>query len=192
MILIVNNHSRNVPLIKDILKKYRFKFAEKDQKSLFRNLDSSKIKGVILSGGRPQLDQRLYFNKIRADVSCLINYDVPILGICEGHEIIAEACGGEVVKLRNPSRYASLRVKILKNSKIFKGLPEHIEVYEEHSRYARSLPKELVVSASSRKDTIEGLFHKNKPIFGVQFHPERSGEHGEKIIKNFLDICRDY
>jgi len=145
---------------------------------------------VILSGGGPLLDKKIYFKKIRADISCLINYTVPILGICEGHEIIGHACGGELVKLKKKARYTNLKLKILNKTKIFKGLPDTIEVYEHHSRYVKNVPDDLIITASSKKDKIEAFFHKKRPIFGVQFHPEKSGKAGEKIFKNFVELCK--
>ncbi len=189
MILIVDNHSKNVPLIESILKKQGVAHVTKNQKALLKTLDKQKYKGVILSGGLPLLDEKISFNSIRADIACLVNYDVPILGICVGHEIIGAACGAELVKLKEHSWIPNLKVRILSKEKIFAGLPDAIRVYEHHSRYLKNVPRELVVAASSRKDRIEAVFHTEKPIFGLQFHPEKSGMHGAKIFRNFLDIC---
>jgi len=189
MILIVDNHSKNVPLIESILKKQGVDCAIKDQKALLKTLDKQKYKGVILSGGLPLLDEKINFNSIRADIACLMNYDVPIMGICVGHEIIGAACGAELVKLKDHSWIPNLKVKILSKEKIFTGLPDAIHVYEHHSRYLKNVPDELAVAASSRKDRIEAVFHAEKSIFGLQFHPEKSGVHGAKIFRNFLDIC---
>lgn len=192
MILIVDNYSQNLKEITKILRKTNQKYYIIKQNDSFDRVKLNKTKGVILTGGDPSLDRLIHLNQIRANIACLINLDVPILGICEGHEIIGNACGGDVTKLRKPSHFNYLRVKVIKRSKIFKGLPENIFVYESHSRYVSRVPKIFEVTANSRKDKIEGMFHKTKPIFGVQFHPERGGDVGEQIIKNFLDICDSY
>lgn len=189
MILIINNHSKNVPLIEDILKKNNVSYDIKDQKTMLKSIDESRYNGIILSGGIPVLDKEIHFNTIRADIACLINCDVPILGICVGHEIIGAACGAELIKLKNHSWIPDLKIKILKKTRIFKGLPDEIIAYEHHSRYLKNVPSDLIVAASSRKDTIEAIFHKKRPIFGLQFHPEKSGKAGEKIFRNFLDMC---
>jgi len=191
-ILIINNKSRNLRYLTKLFRKLNINYFVKNQRAILKQSDYKKADGVILSGGpRPNLDEVFLFNTIRANMSCLINCSVPILGICEGHEIIGEACGGEVYKLQNPSRSDTLAIKIRKKTRIFEGLPDVIHGYERHFRYVRRIPDILEKTASSRKDNIEAFFHKKKPIFGVQFHPERSGEAGEKIIKNFIHICKE-
>ncbi|MFH1127127.1 MAG: gamma-glutamyl-gamma-aminobutyrate hydrolase family protein [archaeon] len=189
MILIINNHSKNIPLIENILKKNKVAYDIKDQKTMLKSIDESRYNGIILSGGIPVLDKEIHFNTIRADIACLINCDVPILGICVGHEIIGAACGAELIKLKTHSWIPDLKIKILEKTGIFKGLPDEIIAYEHHSRYLKNVPSDLIVAASSRKDRIEAIFHRKRSIFGLQFHPEKSGKHGEKIFKNFLDIC---
>ena len=190
MILIVDNHSENLGEITRILRKYKVKYYSIAQNASFNRVNVKQTKGVILTGGGPNLDRLINLRQIRANIACLVNLKIPILGICEGHEIIGDACGGIISKLKKPSRYKSLHVNILKGSAIFKGLPSSIHVYESHGRFVEDIPPLLEVTATSHKDRIEGFFHKTKPIFGVQFHPERSGEHGEMIIKNFVDLCR--
>lgn len=82
-----------------------------------------------------------------------------------------------------------MKVKILSKKKIFKGIPDEITVYEHHERYLKNIPDMLEIVASSRKTKVEAIFHKTRPIFGLQFHPEKSGKYGEKIFKNFVDLC---
>ncbi|MFH1590907.1 MAG: gamma-glutamyl-gamma-aminobutyrate hydrolase family protein [archaeon] len=190
MILIVDNHSKNVPLIKAALTRLNASYIVRGQKALFRDVERKRIKGVIMSGGRPVLDKEIHLKDIRADISCLINYDVPILGICEGHEIIGVACGGELRALRIPARSTDNKVRLLTKRGIFRGLPSTIPVYEHHSKYLRDVPATLQVAATSTKDRIEAVFHKHKPIFGLQFHPERMGDTGLKIFFNFLALCK--
>ncbi len=189
MILIIDNHSKNVPLIENILKKFGARYIVKDQKSSFRELEKNTYKGIIFSGGVPYLDELIDFNEIKADIACLINYDVPILGICVGHEIIGDACGADIAKHATPEWFTEMKVKILSKKKIFAGIPDEITVYEHHERYLKNIPKILEITASSRKTKVEAVFHKTRPIFGLQFHPEKSGVAGEKIFKNFVDLC---
>ena len=115
-----------------ILKENNVDFIVKDQSD---EIDFNKnISGVILSGGDPYLDTKILLEQIRGDIASIINLDVPVLGICEGHEIIAEICGGNITKMAKPAKYNNLEVKIIDKSGIFKHLPENIKVYEHHSR----------------------------------------------------------
>jgi GMP synthase (glutamine-hydrolysing) len=155
-----------------------------------RKINDKEIKGVIFSGGGPCLDKKIKISRIRADISALLRFDVPIFGICLGHELIAEIFGGSIRKLRKKSINSKQKIKILKKSKIFRGLPSKIEAYEHHSRFVRDVPNVFELAATSEKDEIEALFHKEKLIFSVQFHPERMGETGEKIFENFFRICK--
>lgn len=192
MILIINNHSRNIFEIKKILSKLGANYKVKDQRTILKKSDHKDVKGVILSGGGPDLDKKVFFDQIRADMECLVNFDVPVLGICEGYEIMAESCGAEIVTLKKPARYEKLEVEILVKSDIFRGLPDRIYVYEHHSMYVKNVSDDLIVSATSGKNRIEAIFHKKKPFFGLQFHPEMSGESGEKIFRNFIKICDNF
>ncbi len=190
MILIINNHSGNLNKIGKILEKFNQKYIIQDQSAIFKK--SKNIEGVILTGGSLILDKKIMLSKIRADTSAIINYDVPILGICLGQEIIGELCGAEVAKLKTPVKEKEITIKILKKNKIFRNLPGEIRVWENHSRYIRNIPNSFELAATSKKNKAESLFHKTKPIYTVQFHPEESSVFGEQIIKNFLDICKDY
>ncbi|MBS3167528.1 gamma-glutamyl-gamma-aminobutyrate hydrolase family protein [Candidatus Woesearchaeota archaeon] len=192
MLLVINHHSPNIPYIEEVLSSLKVKYIIKDRKKMFKDFEHSKFKGVILSGGGPLLDRGINFKEVRAGISCLINYDLPILGICLGHELISISCGGEVIKLKKEIRNPTNRVSILKKNHIFKGLPDQIHAYEHHGRYVKNVPSFLEVVATSHKDRIEAVFHKKRPIFGIQFHPERSGEVGKKIFQNFLEICKEY
>lgn len=189
MIVIIDNHSKNIRYIKDILKKLHTPYIVKDQRSFFKDFEKYDINGVILSGGGPLLDLDIDFSRLRADLACLINLDVPVLGICLGYELIGEACGGNVLKLKKPSLNKKHKVKILNKNRIFKNLPDVIYVYEHHFRYLRDVPKVLEISARSKRDKIEAFFHKKKKLYGLQFHPEKSGKAGEIIFENFLNEC---
>lgn len=186
MILVINNNSKYVKTLNNLLRKNKVRFTIKDQRGFIDNIKG--ISGVILSGGGPNLDRKIDISSIRADISSLFNFNVPFLGICEGHEIIGEVFGGNISKLKKKIESFN-KIILLKKNKIFKNIPERVEMYESHSRYIKKLPPEFEIAATSEKNKIEALFHKTKPIYGVQFHPEFSGKFGEQIIKNFLEIC---
>lgn len=190
MILVINNHTVTLKDLKKVLKKLGATFIIRDQKSSLSGLEKKHIKGIILSGGGPNLDKKINVKQIRADLMSLAENKVPILGICEGHQIIGAEFGGAVKTLKSYLINKKEKIKILKRSKIFKGLPKEIYAFEYHGRYVSQIPKEFDLAAESKEIKNEAFFHKTRPIFSVQFHPERSGEHGEKIINNFLTICK--
>lgn len=115
-----------------------------------------------------------------------------ILGVCLGHQAIAEAFGGRLVNLSTVYHGVATPVKILNpESQILKGLPESIEVGRYHSWIVsdEGFPAELEVTARDENDYIMGLQHKTFDVQGVQFHPESVlTPDGEKILRNWLTI----
>ena len=112
----------------------------------------------------------------------------PILGICLGHQIIAQAMGGKIIKAKKMMHGKISKIKVLQ-SKIFKNCPRYIYGTRYHSLIVdhKSLPKDLNVTAVTNDKIIMGISHKNYDIHGIQFHPESiKTNYGRKIIKNFL------
>ncbi len=117
--------------------------------------------------------------------------DLPILGVCLGHQAIGQAFGGEVIRAK-----AVMHGKVSKvrhNDKgIFKGLPNPFTATRYHSLAVRreDLPADLEVTAWTDDGEIMGVQHKTRPIFGVQFHPESiATEGGHQMLANFMDLA---
>jgi len=117
---------------------------------------------------------------------------LPILGICLGHQAIAQAFGGKVVRAKNMMHGKTSTIKQDKFTCIFKGLPESFIMTRYHSLVVenKNLPNELIPTSYSTDDhEIMSLHVKNKDIYGVQFHPESIlSEYGHEILDNFLKI----
>lgn len=117
--------------------------------------------------------------------------DIPLLGVCLGHQAIGQAFGG-VVK-RAPAPMHGKLSKISATGKgLFKGLPRHFEVTRYHSLIVEreTLPDPLRITATAPDGLIMGLEHRTRPIHGVQFHPESiASEHGHALLANFLDLA---
>ncbi|MEA4902614.1 aminodeoxychorismate/anthranilate synthase component II [Desulfitobacterium sp.] len=116
---------------------------------------------------------------------------IPVLGICLGHQAIAEALGGKVVHAPQPMHGKRRRVQLDRDCPLFAGLPETLNVARYHSLIVDrdTLPAELVVTARAEAGEIMGLRHKNYPLYGLQFHPESIlTEQGERFIENFLRL----
>lgn len=113
---------------------------------------------------------------------------IPILGVCLGHQCIAEVYGGLVVRARRPMHGKTSLVSH-DGRGVFKGLPNPLRVTRYHSLVAAPgrVPSELEVSALSPEGEIMGLRHRTHPIEGVQFHPEAVlTERGHDLLANFL------
>jgi len=116
----------------------------------------------------------------------------PIFGICLGHQSIAQVFGGEVIKAKNMMHGKTSKMKLLKDTKIFEGLPKEFIQTRYHSLTVNkeNLPECIIpTSMSMDDDEIMSLEIKDKNIYGVQFHPESiMSEHGFKILNNFLKL----
>ncbi|MEA3228443.1 MAG: aminodeoxychorismate/anthranilate synthase component II [Campylobacterota bacterium] len=117
---------------------------------------------------------------------------LPILGICLGHQSIAQVFGGDVVRATNMMHGKTSVMKCNSDCKIFKGIPTEFVATRYHSLVVdkKSLPKDVEATAYSGDDNeIMALKIKDRDIYGVQFHPESiMSEYGHEMIGNFLKI----
>jgi len=116
--------------------------------------------------------------------------NIPLLGVCLGHQSIGQAFGGIVERAPKPmhGKVSEMRHD---NSRLFAGLPDPFEATRYHSLIVRraGLPESLKITAWLDDDLIMGLEHVSRPIFGVQFHPESiRTPHGKQILANFLSV----
>ena len=119
--------------------------------------------------------------------------DVPLIGICLGHQTIGQAFGGKVVRCHEIV-HGKMGAMTHQEGGVFAGLPSPFQATRYHSLVVDrdSLPKCLEITASLADGTIMGLQHREKNIQGVQFHPESiASEHGHKLLKNFLDTVKE-
>ncbi len=114
----------------------------------------------------------------------------PILGVCLGHQSIGQAFGGKVVRARAPVHGKAEEI-VHDRSALYRGLPRPLRAGRYHSLVvdARSLPKDLKVSARTKDGIVMGLRHVKLPVFGVQFHPESIlTPDGQTLLRNFLEV----
>jgi anthranilate synthase component 2/para-aminobenzoate synthetase component 2 len=118
---------------------------------------------------------------------------VPILGICLGHQCIGEVFGGTVVRAQEPMHGRSSAIDH-QGKDIFKGLPSPFRAGRYHSLIVESVDgSDLLVTARSSAGEIMGLAHASHPTFGVQFHPESVlTEYGHAMLGNFLRLSRGF
>lgn len=115
--------------------------------------------------------------------------EVPLLGVCLGHQTIGEAFGGKVVRCHEIV-HGKMGLMHHEGKGVFRGLPSPFEATRYHSLVVErdSLPDCLEVTAWLEDGTIMGLRHRSGLIEGVQFHPESiASEHGHRLLRNFLE-----
>lgn len=117
----------------------------------------------------------------------------PIFGVCLGHQAIAEAFGATLINLSEVFHGVMTDMHVTKPSPIFEGLENKIEIGRYHSWVvnAENLPTCLEVTANSDEQQIMALQHKDKPIYGIQFHPESIlTPNGKQMIENFVNLLK--
>lgn len=188
MLLIIDNQSSYLKKFKNSwLDESDIEYKVYDHNQPLWLPDSTTIDGIILSGGKGSPWEPL---NLTTNYVALMQFDVPVLGFCLGHEIIAVAYGGRIKKLDTYRNKKEL-VKIHDMSDpIFEGMStDTIMLREKHSFHVHQLSREFVTLGSSEVCPHEIIKHKTKPIYGFQSHPEVSGADGLRLVENFLKMC---
>ncbi len=148
-------------------------------------LDPEKI---ILSPGPSTPDEA----GVTLDVIKAFSDTTPIFGICLGHQSIAQAFGGEVIRAKQMMHGKTSQVEIDAETPIFKDLPKEFRATRYHSLTVNkeNLPEHIIPTSHSKDDEeIMSLQIKDKPVYGVQFHPESiMSEYGHEMLDNFLKL----
>lgn len=118
----------------------------------------------------------------------------PLLGICYGHQVLAAAFGA-AVRRDSVSHLGDEEVLLREPGGIFAGFPARFPMRESHEEIVvgdAALAERFRVLAGNGCGLVEAIAHREFPLFGVQFHPERSGELGVKLLANFLSIVQNF
>jgi anthranilate synthase component 2 len=128
------------------------------------------------------------------DVIAKAGPDVPLLGVCLGHQAIGQAYGGDVI--RAPVLMHGKLSEIHHHGRgVFRGLNDSFHATRYHSLIVdrATKPADLEITAETADGLIMGLAHKEHPVHGVQFHPESiASEQGHLLLKNFLDLAAEW
>lgn len=152
-------------------------------------VEKLEVDGLVLSGGAPRVgidptkmgDNGKYLDKLQC----------PILGICAGHQFMALHFGGEAEPAGVPE-FGSTEVTVEDPGDLFVGLPKRFIVWESHNDEVTRAPDGFKALARSRNCPVQAMQASNRPLYGVQFHPEvEHTEHGNEIFKNFLAVCEE-
>ena len=151
-------------------------------------LMAQKPDGVVLSPGpKAPKDAGVCLDFLKSAPD-----DLPIFGVCLGHQSIGEAFGGEVVSAQE-ILHGKISAVTHENGAMFKGIPNTFDAVRYHSLSVKrqGLPNVLKVEAETSDREIMAISHVNRPIFGVQFHPESIGsEYGHALLNNFVELTK--
>lgn len=185
MICIIDCGTSWLTEIKDNVKKSNQPF-EVVKLSDIPKTDFHKFSGVIISGAPiilTQNNQQKYINLF----SFVKTVNIPILGICLGHQLIGLVYGSELKAGQTIEKME--QIEIIEADNLFQGIANQSLFREEHSEHL-ALPKDFILLAKSPSCSNEAMNHQDKEIYGVQFHPEVSGDSGTKLFENFLKLCQ--
>ena len=127
---------------------------------------SRSPEAFILSGG----PHSIHTDEVSDLYKRVLASGKPVLGICLGHQLIANYFGGEI-REGAVGEYAEVEITILSEDDLFAGLPKKLRVWESHRDEVADVPTDLTVLAESDACPVEALKHESKPIYSVQFHP---------------------
>ncbi|MEM3730779.1 MAG: glutamine-hydrolyzing GMP synthase [Candidatus Bathyarchaeia archaeon] len=145
------------------------------------------VKGIIFSGGPASVYEP---NAPKPDPQ-ILNIKLPILGLCYGHQLIAQMVGGKVEPAKH-REYGVAYVTIDKPEGVLKGLSSKEKVWMSHGDTVISVPPEFEVLARSENCPVAAFRHKEKPIYGLQWHPEViHTDRGTEMLRNFIfEVCK--
>lgn len=146
-----------------------------------------KLDGLILSGGAA----RIGLTGELGNCAAFLELDIPILGICAGHQFMARHYGGDAREAPEPE-YGDMEIKLVNGGgKIFSGTNEIQTVWESHNDEVHVVPEGFFITASSDSCLVQGMENEKGDRFGLQFHPEvNDSEFGKEMFENFVEICK--
>ena len=153
-------------------------------------LEKAGLDGIILSGSgaRIGLDGRLgnvgdYFDRL----------DIPILGVCAGHQFMARHFGGEAAPGAKGAEFGEVEMHVADPDDILRDVPAKTIVWASHNDEVSAVPASFRVLASSENCPVQVMRHTSRPVFGFSFHPEvEHTQAGGTMFRNFVRICEEH
>ena len=183
-ILVINNYGQTCHLIHRSLRDLGMDTKLLSNTSTVEDVNKLEPDGLVFSGG-PDMARK--GNGVE-----LIKMDLPILGICLGHQLLALAYGGQT-RVGQFGGFAHVDIDVIEEDDILKGMGPKTRVWASHQDEVSVMPPDFIQLAKSNICEFEAMRHKSKPLYGVQWHPEVSHtEKGTDLLKNFLEVCRHH
>jgi len=162
---------------------------KRNDQTTIEEIESLGPEGIVISPGPCTPAEA----GISVDVIRRFHREMPILGVCLGHQSIGVAFGGRIVRAKR-LMHGKVSQIFHTGEGVFKGIPSPFTAVRYHSLVIEreSLPDVLKITAWSEDEEIMGVQHREYPVFGVQFHPESVlSEYGLDILKNFLEVVEE-
>ncbi len=189
MLLLLDNYDSFTWNVYHFLKSFKIKVdVIRNDKIYVSNSKFDKYKGIVFSPGPGKPETAGEMMNI---INCYSN-NIPMLGICLGHQAIGACFGAKIVKMKKVMHGKTDNITILKKSNIIKNIPNNFIATRYHSLEIskKDLPKEIEILAENKKRSIMAIKIKGKKIYGLQFHPESIATlSGKLFFKNFINIC---
>jgi len=149
--------------------------------------DLRQLDGLILSGGAA----RIGLSGELGNCGNFLKLDIPILGICAGHQFMARYYGGDARESPEPE-FGAMEIELVnEGGMIFAGTPEKQMVWESHNDEVHVVPDGFFITAKSPSCEVQGMENELGTRFGLQFHPEvNDSEFGKEMFENFVKICK--
>jgi len=184
MVLYIDHYDSFVNTIVDYINHLGFEVDVYKTDSLLPNFD--KYTHIIIGPGPGHPNELINQYEI---IKYCEKYSKPLLGICLGHQLIAQYYGSTIVKAKQILHGRNSKINNINNSILYKNLPNNFEVTRYHSLIIKNIVYPLQVTSLSMEQEIMSYKHQFKNIFGVQYHPEAYlTEYGIEIFRNFLTI----
>ena len=151
-----------------------------------QELKQMNPKGIIFSGG----PSSVYNDNAPIPDEELFNFELPLLGICYGHQLIVNKFGGKVKRANK--EYGSSLLSMDENSRLLDGLGNSIRAWMSHGDEAEEIPSNFEIIGHTENSHAAAIANKERTVFGIQFHPEVvHTERGTDILKNFVvNVCQ--
>jgi anthranilate synthase/aminodeoxychorismate synthase-like glutamine amidotransferase len=184
-VLLIDNYDSFTYNLFHYISKFKIKVdVKRNDKVDSKTIIKKKYNKIVISPGPGNPYQAGNCLKIVKDVY----KNIPILGVCLGHQIIAQVFGGKIIQAKNLMHGKVSKIKHKKEG-LFTNIANNFKATRYHSLIVdrKRFPKKLIITAETKNKTIMGLMHKDYDIHGFQFHPESiSTRVGMKLIENFI------
>lgn len=155
----------------------------------FNSINLNDFDCILISPGpgTPARDSDVGISK-----QIILEAEVPLLGVCLGHQCLAHMYGLEIIHAPEPM-HGRITIINHNNQNVFKGLPTELAIVRYHSLIVKNVKYPFELTAWDQHGIVHGIQHMHRPLYGVQFHPESiCTQVGKDMLQNFHDIAITY